>query len=259
MSKHLYLYFYLLPFSFYLVSITSCGSPSAPSALALDNALPVQTTTAHYVFHSVQADAVQPDTQEAYHAWLIGQLGVPVDRAINYYKYRDRAHMQQVTGKVTNGWADPPGYAVHSIWPWDNHEVVHIVTALIGRPTDFFNEGIAVAMQMDPQHDVWEPMWNSRSIHGWAADYHRNREMPALADMLETDAFRRLDDTKSYPMAGSFVRFMIDDRGMERMKAFFRTGSREARRADIDREFNGAFGVSLSDAERRWHTFLDAR
>ena len=52
---------------------------------------------------------------------------------------------------------------------------------------------------------------------------------------------------------------MIDDRGMERMKAFFRTGSRDARRADIDREFNAAFGVSPQDAERRWHTFLDAR
>lgn len=190
---------------------------------------------------------------------MIAQLGIAVERPIVYYKYRDRTHMQQVTGKVTNGWADPPSYAVHSIWPWDNHEVVHVVTALVGRSSDFVNEGIAVAMQVDPQHGIWEPMWNSRSIHSWASDYRRGQQMPALADMIETDAFRKLDDTRSYPMAGSFVRFMIDERGMEAMKAFFRAGSRDAKRADIEREFSAVFGMSMQDAETRWHAFLDAR
>jgi hypothetical protein len=251
--------FSLLPSAFSLLSVAACGSPSAPSSAALVTALPVVTTTAHYVFHSAQGDIVQADTQESYHAWMVAQFGVSLDRPIIYYKYRDRAHMQQVTGMATNGWADPPAYAVHLIWPWDNHEVVHVITALIGLPTDFFNEGIAVAMQMDPQHNIWEPMWNSRSIHGWASDYHRNSQMPALADMVETDAFRKLDDMRSYPMAGSFMRFLLDDRGMDRMKSFFRTGSRDARRAEIEREFSAAFGISLQDAEARWHAFLDAR
>jgi hypothetical protein len=46
---------------------------------------------------------------------------------------------------------------------------------------------------------------------------------------------------------------------MDRMKNFFRTGSRDARRADIEREFSAAFDLSIADAETRWHAFLDAR
>jgi hypothetical protein len=239
----------------------ACGSssPAAPSAMKPDNALPVQSTTAHYVFHTASGDTVQADAQERYHEWMLAQFGMTIDRRIDYYKYRDRSHMEQVTGRQTNGWADPPAFAVHIIWPWDNHEVVHVLTALFGLPTDFFNEGIAVAMQTDPQRGILEPMWSSRSIHAWAWDIYRLNQLPALTDMIETDAFRKLDDARSYPMAGSFMRFVLDDRGMERMKAFFRSGSRDDKRAAIEREFSVAFGVSLQDAETRWHAFLEDR
>ena len=239
---------------------TGCGSsPAAPSATTLQSALPIRSTSTHYVFHTAQGDAVAPDAQEQYHAWMIAQFGITIDQPIEYYKYRDRSHMEQVTGRQTNGWADPPAFAVHTIWPWDNHEVVHVVTALIGRPTDFFNEGIAVAMQVDPQHGQFDPLWNNRSIHSWAADDFRAGTLPGVVDMMETDSFRKMDDTRSYPMAGSFVRFVVDDRGMDRMKNFFRTGSRDAHRADIEREFDAAFGIALQTEEARWHTFLATR
>ena len=243
-----------------VVLYTGCGSsPGAPSATTLDAALPVRSTSAHYVFHTAQGDAVAPDAQEQYHGWMVAQFGITIDKPIEYYKYRDRAQMEQVTGRQTNGWADPPAFAVHTIWPWDNHEVVHVVTALIGRPTDFFNEGIAVAMQVDPQHDVFEPMWSSRSVHAWAWDIYRLNQLPSLPETVETDAFRKLDDARSYPTAGSFMRYMLDDRGMEPMKAFFRSGSRDDKRADIEREFSAAFGSSLQDAATRWHAFLQER
>jgi hypothetical protein len=239
----------------------ACGSssPAAPSAMTLDNALPVRTTTAHYVFHTAAGDTVQPDAQERHHEWMLAQFGMTIDRPIEYFKYRDRSHMEQVTGRQTNGWADPPAFAVHIIWPWDNHEVVHVLTALIGIPTDFFNEGIAVAMQADPQRGILEPMWNGRSIHAWAWDIYRLNQLPALTDMIETDAFRKLDDARSYPMAGSFMRFVLDERGMEGMKAFFRSQSRDDKRAAIERDFSAAFGVSLQDVETRWHAFLQDR
>lgn len=67
------------------------------------------------------------------------------------------------------------------------------------------------------------------------------------------------DESKGYPLAGSFVSFMVDDRGMDNVKTFFRACSRDAQSADIEREFTGAFGVTLQDAETRWHNYLDAR
>ena len=213
-------------------------------------------TTPNYVFRFAQGDRVETERQERYHEWVVARLGIPLNRRITYYKYRDRSHMSSVTGKVTNGWADPPAFAIHTIWPWDNHEVVHVMTALVGRPTDFFNEGIAVAMSVDLQSGGLDPIWQSQTVHAWAANFRANGELPRLSDIVETDAFRQLDDNRSYPIAGSFLSFMLDSHGIEPMKQFFRNGSREARRADIEREFSAAFGITLSDAEGQWHQFL---
>lgn len=242
-----------------LVLVTCGGGPTTPSPAVIQQSLPVTMTTTHYVFRYADGDSVQSERQERYHDWAIARLGLTLDRPIAYHKYRDRAHMKAVTGKETNGWADPATYAIHSIWPWDNHEVVHVMTALIGRPTDFFNEGIAVSMQMDPQTGRLEAYWSSRAVHDWAHAFRWNRELPRLADMVETNAFRRLDDVKSYPMAGSFVAFLIEERGMDRVKNFFTTGSRTASVADIERQFSAAFGMTLQESETRWHGYLDAR
>lgn len=234
-----------LPACGLLLLVASCGSPAAPSPTDPVRALPIQVTTAHYIFHYSEGDAVQPDTQEQYHDWAVRELGVSIDRPIAYYKYRDRAQIQRVTGMNANAWADPPGFAIHSISSWDNHEVIHVMSALVGRPTDFFNEGLAVSMQVYPQRGQWEPQWENQSVHALAHAFRQNGELPALADIVETGAFRQPADTKSYPMAGSFVKFMTDDRGMDSMKSFFRDGSREASRADVERQFSAAFGVTL--------------
>ena len=237
----------------------ACGSPTAPSSSDLNSGLPVETTTAHYVFHHADGDRIEAERQETYHAWVVERLGISLDRRIAYYKYRDRSHMHSVTGKVTNGWADPPQFAIHSIWPWDNHEVVHVMTALVGRPTDFFNEGIAVALSVDPQNGRWESMWQSQTSHAWCRSFRRDGELPRLSDIVETDAFRQLADTKSYPVAGSFMAFVIETSGMDRVKQFFRSGSRDARRAEVERQFEAACGLTLQQAETRWHSYLDGR
>ena len=65
-------------------------------------------TTPNYVFRFAQGDRVETERQERYHEWVVARLGIALDRRITYYKYRDRSHMSSVTGKVTNGWADPP-------------------------------------------------------------------------------------------------------------------------------------------------------
>lgn len=117
--------------------------------------------------------------------------------------------------------------------------------------------GPGTITRSDPQSGRWEPLWHNQTIHAWARTYRVNHELPALADIVETDPFRRLEDTKSYPIAGSFLAYMLETGGVDRVKQFFRSGSREARRADIERQFGAAFEWMLADAETRWHAYLD--
>ena len=67
---------------------------------------------------------------------------------------------------------------------------------------------------------------------------------------------RRLSDQQSYPAAGSFVSFLIDEHGMAAMLTFFRGGTREESRAAIDARFSATFGLSVAAAEVRWRNFL---
>ena len=38
--------------------------------------------------------------------------------------------MQALTGRSTNGFAEPGTTRFHTIWPTDNHEVVHTIVIL---------------------------------------------------------------------------------------------------------------------------------
>jgi hypothetical protein len=228
-------------------------NPAGPSDA---DALLGSVSTTHYDFHFAAGDGVDAARQEAFHDWVLPELGVSVTQRLQYFKYRDRAHMQRVTSRLTNGWADPPAFAAHSIWPWDAHEALHIYTELLGRPSDLFNEGIAVALSYDPLGGRFVALWNSTPIHEVTRNLLRGNALPSLRTIAETEAFRRVSDQVSYPVAGSFMSFLLDRRGMPATRSFFQISTRGDPLPAIEANFLTSFGVSLDEAETGWHASL---
>lgn len=218
--------------------------------------------TAHYVFHHASDDTMDASWQETYHAGLIQRLGVSAPGKVHYFKYRDRADMGVHTGHYdTNGYAEPGRLEFHTIWPTDNHEVVHvIVTSQIGRFTAFFDEGIAVAFQSNAPAGQFESVFNGQEVHAAARRYLQGGQLVLpLERMLANEDFRKIQDsTLSYREAGSFVRFLIDRYGLDATLSFYRsggtTGTSSAR--DVKSAFNRVFGVSFETAEAAWLTKL---
>lgn len=233
------------------------GSPTAPTQAPL----PVSAESTSFRYHSGTGDSVDSTWQEAYHAWATARLGVRVPQKIDYYKYRSRQEMGDHTGRYnTNGFAEPARFEIHTLWPTDNHEVVHIYTALVGRPSDFFNEGIAVAFQTDPPAGNFESVFNGLSVHQACRQYLQLGTLALPLDrVVTTNDFRAMsDDVLSYRQAGSFVRFAIDTYGVNRVLEFFRTSSRDDNLSTIKQRFASAVGVSLESAEASWLTMLSA-
>ncbi len=134
------------------------------------------------------------------------------------------------------------------------------ITALIGRPSDFFNEGIAVAFQTDPAAGDFESRFNGLQVHDATAGYRRQGLVPPLDGIVVTNGFRSIaDSTMSYRIAGSFVRFLLDGDGVDRVKDFFRTSGRNDTAAVVRQRFLSAFGRSLDQAEVDWLAMLAAR
>ena len=233
--------------------LAACGgSPASPS-----QALTEQTTTAHFVFHFSTGDAVDASWEEAYHAWAVAQLGV-APPVITYNKYRDRAQMGAITGKGnTNGYAEPSLNTLHTIWPTDNHEVVHVYAGPWGFPVALFVEGLAVAFQTNPPAGDFVPKWSGTSIHVLAQRFRAQGQLIPIAAIAETAAFRARDDNITYPQAGSFVRFLIDTQGIAPMRHLYSSMSNDAPLASVRDAFQQVYGFSLDDAEARWLRFLD--
>jgi hypothetical protein len=232
----------------------SGGGPTEPNPPPGEPELTATLESPNFSFHFTPGDAVDSDRQEAFHSWAVGQLGISPSR-IDYYKYLDRTQMARFTGVSANGFADPATFSVHSVFPWHGHETVHLYTALIGRPSDFFNEGIAVAMSVDPLAGRFEPTYSGAlSVHDWARS--EGDRLPAIATLVTTAEFRQVAEGVGYQTAGSFVAFLLSEYGSDRLGAFFAAGRRDDSRGRIETSFEDAFGVSLEQAEEAWHRFL---
>ena len=245
----------LLPLLLMLAACGGSGGPTAPT----QTPLPVANESASFRYHYAAADRVDADWQETYHAWATARLGVRLPQKIEYYKYQSRQDMGNHTGNYgTNGFAEPARFELHTLWPTDNHEVVHIYTALVGRPSDFFNEGIAVAFQTNPATSRFESVFNGQEVHQACAQYLQNGTLVVpLNRILLTNDFRAIGDSVlSYREAGSFLRFMIDRYSLERVLEFFRISSRTDSIATISARFQTALGVSIEDAEAAWLAML---
>ncbi len=147
------------------VQAAACGSSTETPAGPTAAPLPLAAESSNFRYYYSPGDTVQIERQEAFHAWAVARLGVTVPQRIDYRKYTSRDDMGARTGQYnTNAYAEPGLFTLHTLWTWDNHETVHIYTALIGRPSDFFNEGIAVAFQADPMNGDFEPRFNGEQV-----------------------------------------------------------------------------------------------
>jgi hypothetical protein len=220
--------------------------------------LPLASESEHFRYHYEAGQSVDAPRLEAHYAWVTAQLGVTLPRKIDYHKYRSHQQMGDYTGYYEwDGFALAELFELHTMWSWDNHETVHIYSALVGRPSDFFNEGIAVAFQTDPLAGYYESVFNSRTVHEWAKLRLRAGTLLPLDRMIYTHGFRAVEDEESsYREAGSFVRYLFDTYGMPPLADFMRRSARRDYPDVVEARFAEAFGLSLGESEALWHVFL---
>jgi len=237
----------------------ACGGGAGPTGPSSATALPLVRETATMRVYHESGDTVDVEWQETFNAWAIARLGIQPPK-VEYRKYQSREAMGRYTGNYnTNGFAEPDLWRLHTIWTRDNHEIVHLYSAPIGRPSDFFNEGFAVAFQTDPTAGRFEAWFNGVEVHAACRDYLRDGRLPLpAADHVTTAPFRALpDQVLSYRFAGSFVRFLIDRQGLAAVLEFFRrAGGRDESLAAIRARAEAVFGRTLDGLEADWLAFL---
>jgi hypothetical protein len=235
-------------------SSSACSSPTSPSSSAFELLqLAVGAETAAFEYRHAPDDSVDVEWQETYHRWAIGALDLPAPRRIRYNKYRSREHMGSLIGNgSTNGFADAERFEIHTIWPRDNHEVVHLYSSAFGRPVALWTEGLAVAFQTDPASGDLRPRWSRVPVDDHARAFRAQGRLIPIAELLTTASFRRFDDNVTYPQAGSFVRFVLDTCGLGGVKRLFASGSSSDAADGVRAQFEAACSQTLQDTEAAW-------
>jgi hypothetical protein len=233
-----------------VVLLGACGeSPVAPPDPS--DMLSVRQETALGVYLHAPDDWIDVETQDVYYAWLFERTGLTPARPLEFLKYRNRAHMERLTGKSVNGWAERGTYRFHTIWSTDEHESVHaLVSSEWNAAPALMNEGMAVAHQVPVGAAV--PLWNGTPVDTLAARALRDGTLPSLADVMESRDFRRHDEGLAYPVAGSFVKSLIERHGYGRLERFFRSSGLLETASQLRADFRAAFGEEIEDAWSVW-------
>lgn len=135
--------------------------------------------------------------------------------------------------------------------PVVHHELAHVVlghfadsflkvpTTIGFVPHNALVEGAAEAME-------W--YGGQLTAHQWAAAMRKEGIAPDLASIVGADGFWKQSAGKAYTVAGSFIRWLLDTRGAEPLKAAYRDG-----------DFEVAYGESLDSLTAGWGAFVDTQ
>jgi hypothetical protein len=243
-----------------LLAAIACRDGSSPTAPTGAMMLSQVVETEAFLFRSASGDSIQVDRQLAYHAWVQRELGITAARRITYNKYLSREHMGEVIGvSNTNAWAEARAYAIHTIWPYDNHECVHLYASALGMPVSLLTEGLAVAFQTNPIANDFVPRWSGTFVHDLARTFRTDGRLVPIDQILQSSQFRSHDLDVVYPEAGSFARFLIDAYGLATFKNLYGQVTSNDVAVIVAAKFASVYGKSVGQLEAEWWAVLDKR
>lgn len=171
---------------------------------------------------------------------------LPYSRAerIVYFFYESPLHKGLITGDQMLAHAFTARGEVHVVYNQKTqvdglHEDAHIILRPLGRPCKLLEEGTAEYIQ------------RSDRVHAWYLRARASRSPCRIAELIDDAAFQASDLFLTYPLAASFVGFLIQRRGVETFKQLYCAPA-----VDMERSVQKLYGQPLAALEADWRAFL---
>ena len=229
--------------------------------LVLEEKLGGKRETDHFVLHYPRGKPKEEIERiirdlEFRHAQVSAFLGGPPPGKVHVWWYRSAQEKQALVGAGGTQFAKPWRREVHvndATFPHPviKHELVHAMAAPFGAPpfgvcATFFGlfpnaaivEGVAVAAD-DPVDDL--------TLHEWAAGMRQQKLLPDVRVLLEPTGFYAAPASRAYSAAGSFIRWLGDTHGPDKLRSLYRVG-----------DFRAVYDQTLDSLATEWEKSLDA-
>ncbi|MBX3008282.1 MAG: hypothetical protein KF816_09670 [Melioribacteraceae bacterium] len=187
---------------------------------------------------------------EYYYESLLNEIKFKRRDVIRSYIYKDIYEKEKLFGSrnanVAKPWLRETYVSFETLESSLRHELVHIILSEFGNPifgvTSDLNPAVieGYAMAFDESDDI-------TSIHQLSFLAKKSGYNQKLTELFESFNFFGTYSGISYITAGSFIKFLVEKYGTERVIAGYRSG-------DFDRKI----GISISELEKKYYAFLDS-
>lgn len=185
-------------------------------------------------------------------------LGVTGPDAVRMVFYGDEETKIEQTGHRGVGWATGSTIVeVHndSIQLDPYHELAHIVAAEAASPPPFLGEGFAIYATERLGADALRYLGNpGRSAHQVTCEARREGRFIPLVELVALDNIGS-DESRAgleYAEAGSFVRYLVESRGLDVFRAAYGTLAGGAEVKENLRRLRTVSGARVEELEREW-------
>ena len=165
------------------------------------------------------------------------------DKPIHYFLLEDRDRMKLLVSYETNGNANPKNNFLTAIFSeniksfYSNHEIFHLIAMnLWGYPETWINEGMAVYS---------DNAWNGYNLHELSKYLVDNDKFVSIVRIAKR--LRKYDSMITYPLLGSFAKFIDETYGRETTRIIWANGRKK---------IGKHLGKSLIDLENEWLEML---
>ena len=228
-----------------LIAVGILATSTLDAAPAPD--LRVVAQTENFIYFAKRGKPADAKRCQLFLEQISKLLNQPVDGRAAYYVHDRQEDVAAATGFsafVPAGVTASSTGEIHTVLAFHPHEIVHRVALQLGNPGVFFQEGLAVALGDEGQ------------VMGVSADKQARATVLRFKMKTLVNEFTSFAPETSYPLAGSFVGYLIRTYGVDRVAGFFKAcGSNPDER---DRQFWKVFGLSLDSAGAAWAAALQS-
>src|SRR4051812_31651464 len=222
----------------------------------LDEVLGGSRETEHFLLtyprgmEKLQVDRLEREL-EFRHAQITAFLGGGPKERIHVFYYRSHEEKAALVGAQLTQFAKPWRLELHVDGPAAlKHELAHVMASPYGSgpfrvttryglwPSMGIVEGLAVAAD-NPMDEL--------ALHQWAAGMRRQKLAPDVREIVRPQGFYLAAPARAYTVAGSFLRYLAETHGPEKLRALYERG-----------DFETAYGRSLDALAAEWEKSLDA-
>ena len=184
-----------------------------------------KTRSAHYVFHYQEGSLAEreiqhiTEIQEQCFRGICDALKTEPDFPIHYFLLSSPEEVGYIGfgGGRCNGYCQPPEKVFvtynETLKSYGAHEVAHLISRLAGHPDSVaVEEGLAL---------YFDGNWWGVDLPAWVLYYMDKGKYLKFGDLLENEYFREQPSPVTYPIVGSFTRWLILNFGMEKYLEFY--------------------------------------